>query len=40
VRRLTIVECERLQGFPDDWTEVSLIPLRYKQMGNAVADLW
>ena len=47
VRRLTPVECERLQGFPDDWTKYridnkkGLIPQadssRYKQMGNAVA---
>ena len=37
VRRLTPVECERLQGFPDDWT-VPAGPdsARYKAMGNAV----
>ena len=43
VRRLTPVECERLQGFPDDYT---LIPYRnrmaadgprYKAMGNSMA---
>jgi DNA (cytosine-5)-methyltransferase 1 len=43
VRRLTPRECERLQGFPDDWT---LIPYsnkpaadgpRYKAIGNSMA---
>ena len=43
VRRLSPVECERLQGFPDDWT---LVPYkgkpmsdsqRYKMMGNSFA---
>ena len=47
VRRLTPVECERLQGFPDGWTaqrvdeKKGLVEqadsARYKQMGNAVA---
>lgn len=37
VRRLTPVECERLQGFPDNWTEGQSDTHRYKQMGNAVA---
>jgi len=37
VRRLTPVECERLQGFPDDWTASQSDSTRYKQMGNAVA---
>jgi len=37
VRRLTPVECERLQGFPDGWTEGQSDSQRYKQMGNAVA---
>jgi len=37
VRRLTPVECERLQGFPDDWTVGQSDSSRYKQMGNAVA---
>lgn len=37
VRRLTPVECERLQGFPDDWTTGQSDSARYKQMGNAVA---
>lgn len=36
VRRLTPVECERLQGFPDDWTAGQSDSHRYKQMGNAV----
>jgi DNA (cytosine-5)-methyltransferase 1 len=43
VRRLTPVECERLQGFPDDWTSVpfrgkpaSDAP-RYKAIGNSMA---
>jgi DNA (cytosine-5)-methyltransferase 1 len=36
VRRLTPVECERLQGFPDDWTAGQSDSTRYKQMGNAV----
>ena len=36
VRRLTPVECERLQGFPDNWTEGQADSHRYKQMGNAV----
>lgn len=46
IRRLTPMECERLQGFPDDWT---LIPWkgkpaeecpdgpRYKCIGNSMA---
>ena len=37
VRRLTPLECERLQGFPDGWTEGQTDTNRYKQMGNAVA---
>lgn len=37
VRRLTPVECERLQGFPDNWTAGQADSHRYKQMGNAVA---
>lgn len=36
VRRLTPVECERLQGFPDNWTATVSDSQRYKQMGNAV----
>lgn len=37
VRRLTPVETERLQGFPDGHTDVCSDTQRYKQMGNAVA---
>ena len=43
VRRLTPRECERLQGFPDDWTRFDVEGKerpdshRYKEMGNAVA---
>lgn len=37
VRRLTPMECERLQGFPDGWTADQADTHRYKQMGNAVA---
>lgn len=37
VRRLTPLECERLQGFPDGWTEGQADTQRYKQIGNAVA---
>ena len=36
IRRLTPVECERLQGFPDNWTQGVSDTQRYKQMGNAV----
>ena len=46
VRRLTPVECERLQGFPDDWTKISYRGKsedecpdspRYKAIGNSWA---
>jgi DNA (cytosine-5)-methyltransferase 1 len=37
VRRLTPRECERLQGFPDDWTSGQSDSARYRQLGNAVA---
>lgn len=41
IRRLTPIECERLQGFPDDWTfvenEEDANSLRYKAIGNAVS---
>jgi site-specific DNA-cytosine methylase len=37
IRRLTPTECERLQGFPDGWTDGQADSHRYKQMGNAVA---
>ncbi len=36
IRRLTPKECERLQGFPDNWTEGFSDTQRYKMMGNAV----
>ena len=36
VRRLTPTECERLQGFPDGWTEGVSDTQRYKCLGNAV----
>ena len=46
IRRLTPIECERLQGFPDGWTEKGINEKgeevlisdtqRYKMMGNAV----
>jgi DNA (cytosine-5)-methyltransferase 1 len=36
IRRLTPIECERLQGFPDNWTKGVSDTQRYKQMGNAV----
>jgi site-specific DNA-cytosine methylase len=37
VRRLTPLECERLQGFPDDWTAGFADTARYRMLGNAVA---
>lgn len=37
VRRLTPIECERLQGFPNGWTEEQSDSARYRQLGNAVA---
>ena len=41
IRRLTPIECERLQGFPDNWTQQGVDgPIsdtqRYKMCGNAV----
>lgn len=36
VRRLTPMECERLQGFPDRWTEGFPDSTRYRMLGNAV----
>lgn len=46
IRRLTEIECERLQGFPDNWTKHGINPKgqtieisrtqRYKLCGNAV----
>lgn len=37
MRRITPVECERLQGFPDDFTKINSDSTRYSQLGNAVA---
>ena len=39
VRRLTPTECERLQGFPDNWTSIpgASDTGRYKALGNSVA---
>jgi len=43
VRRLTPLECERLQGFPDGWTDVphngkpASDSARYKSLGNSMA---
>ena len=38
-RRLTPLECERLQGFPDGWTDIpdASDSARYKALGNSVA---
>jgi site-specific DNA-cytosine methylase len=36
VRKLTPIECERLQCFPDNWTESISNSQRYKCIGNAV----
>lgn len=36
IRRLTPVECERLQGFPDGWTAGVSDSQRYKTLGNSV----
>lgn len=49
VRRLTPLECERLQGYPDGWTDIgewvdskgkkheSSDSARYKALGNSIA---
>lgn len=43
VRRLSVTECERLQGFPDGWTNVpyrgkpAADGPRYKALGNSMA---
>ena len=37
IRKLTPIECERLQGFPDGWTKGQSDTQRYKQLGNAVS---
>jgi DNA (cytosine-5)-methyltransferase 1 len=35
-RKLTEIECERLQAFPDNWTEGLSKTQRYKTLGNSV----
>ena len=39
IRRLTPLECERLQGFPDGWTDIPSASdsARYRALGNSVA---
>lgn len=37
VRRLMPLECERLQGYPDGWTEGGSDAARYKALGNSIA---
>ena len=39
IRRLTPLECERLQDFPDDWTNIpgASDSARYRALGNSVA---
>ena len=37
LRRLTPIECERLQGFPDNHTKGVSDTQRYKQMGNTIS---
>lgn len=39
IRRLTPLECERLQGFPDGWTNIpgATDSARYRALGNSVA---
>ncbi|NLU24177.1 MAG: cytosine methyltransferase [Clostridiales bacterium] len=39
IRRLTPLECERLQGYPDGWTNIpgASDSVRYKALGNSVA---
>ena len=39
IRRLMPMECERLQGYPDGWTELpdAADSARYKALGNSVA---
>ena len=39
IRRLTPLECERLQGFPDGWTDIpgASDSARYRALGNSVA---
>ena len=39
IRRLMPIECERLQGYPDGWTDIpgASDSSRYKALGNSVA---
>ena len=37
IRLPTPIECETLQGFPDNWTASQSDTQRYKQLGNAVS---
>ncbi|MBR3624294.1 MAG: DNA cytosine methyltransferase [Selenomonadaceae bacterium] len=41
VRRLTPLECERLQGFPDNWTKTNhnlcVDSTRFRIIGNSIA---
>lgn len=41
IRRLTPLECERLQGFPDGWTDIpdASDSARYKALGNLMAQI-
>lgn len=36
VRKLMPIECERLQGFPEGWTEGFTDTVRYRMLGNAI----
>ena len=38
VRRLTPLECERLQALPDGWTEGGSDSVRYKALGNGMCQ--
>lgn len=38
IRRLTPLECERLQGLPDGYTEGGSDAARYKAIGNGMAQ--
>lgn len=38
VRRLTPIECERLMGFPDGWTENTTYPDYIKNIGGHLSD--
>lgn len=38
IRRLTPLECERLMGYPDNWTQGLSDTQRYKTLGNGVVS--